>query len=143
MSRSVRATISLVLALLNALAVSTGTARADVLCFGSDGHVAVENPGARAKCHAEQASALAGPHTAEITQGHSCVDVPIVTDAQASEARASVDLKPTLKVIPLALADVVLTGVAKAELVAGIPRGASPPELALPLASLRTIVLLV
>jgi hypothetical protein len=142
MSRNLRASICLLLALLNALVVFTGTAGAEVLCFGSDGHITIENPDARAKCCGEKAP-MGGPGTAELSDGPLCVDVPIFADTVTSQARASIDLKPAMSVIPLALANMALTPVDSAALIAAASRAAPPPKPPLSLASLRTIILLI
>jgi hypothetical protein len=132
-----RSTLCVLLALLNALMVFTGTVGVDVLCIGDDGHVAMEDRAAQAACCGDESNkdSTAGWSSAA---EHACVDIPVSDgERKASENGRSLIQRPMM-VVAFSLDAIHSTG---ANLFTHVHFDNAPPSCgALP--ALRTIVLL-
>lgn len=82
MNRSIHRCVALVLAAVTAVVSLGGPATADVLCFDSNGHAAVESPVQREACCHDARAELPGHDGTGLGAAPSgcCVDIPVCND---------------------------------------------------------------
>jgi len=130
-----------VIVLVNTFVACTGSMSAEVLCVGTDGHVAIEHALARQSCSCGLTAEREAGGAAGVLSSRSCVDIPIGSEAKIRSVRSTPNLKPPFNETQTAGVSTTLFDLASLPRTAETPNLDSPPSGAL--GSIRTIVLLV
>lgn len=136
----------LVAAVLGHFGLHAREASAFVLCFGSDGHVAVERPGHDHRSEPGRASKGA-PSEAGVYALQSgatpCVDVPVVSEDHGAHKPLNGSRAATLDLAPSALAAVLIALIPIGELVIAPLFFPDPPSVDPGRSALRSVILLI
>jgi hypothetical protein len=142
MRRYCSAFLCALISLLQAATVAAGPAHAQVLCIGSNGHVAIECVKAQAACCCRDA--LTARQAAQIVDA-SCIDIPIAGVVKVVEARTTIDVKSLHRPLPAPMSDgsILVAWSPTAGVPGVIGRPEPPPAHSAVQSSIATVILLV
>ncbi len=137
----------LIIALFGHFGLGPGEGSAWVLCFGADGHVAVEPRGHDHRLQPVRAAggvSIRDDASPVLNSGENpCIDIPVVSEDHGAHKPAIESRQPSLDAKLVALLPFVFASIPFGEPAAGAVFFPDPPIVDFRLSALRTVVLLI